>query len=99
MNGNACNGWRFWSIQEASTARQTPEKSQAGAKSRMPKGFKRVPNQAGVPEGQVRWFCDGCMTSFYAPAGETPVSCEKGHRFDENGELLTGEEPPEAPVS
>ncbi len=39
----------------------------------------RLPNQKGVPEGQVRWYCHDCSKSFLAPTGETPQSCPQGH--------------------
>jgi hypothetical protein len=41
--------------------------------------FRRVPNQRGVPEGEVRLYCDACQASFTAKVGEQPDSCPQGH--------------------
>jgi len=39
---------------------------------------RRIPNQKGVPEGQVRWHCYACRTSFLFPAAQVPKGCP-GH--------------------
>jgi hypothetical protein len=44
--------------------------------------FRRVPNQKGVSEGQVRLYCDACGKSFEAPADQPPDACPEGHRPD-----------------
>jgi hypothetical protein len=41
--------------------------------------FRRVPNQRGVPEGEVRLYCDACQASFTAKVGEQPDYCPQGH--------------------
>ena len=38
-------------------------------------GVFLVPNQKGVPEGQIRWFCRDCGKSFIASAVEVPGIC------------------------
>jgi hypothetical protein len=43
-------------------------------------GFRRVPNQRGVTEGEVRLYCDACQASFTAPVGQSPDSCPMGHQ-------------------
>ena len=41
--------------------------------------FRRVPNQRGVDEGQVRLYCDPCQKSFAAPIDQQPETCPEGH--------------------
>jgi len=41
-------------------------------------GFRRVPNQRGVPEGEVR-LCDACQASFTAPVSQQSDTCPQGH--------------------
>jgi len=38
-------------------------------------GVFLVPNQKGVPEGQIRWFCRDCGKSFITSATEIPGVC------------------------
>jgi len=38
-------------------------------------GVFLVPNQKGVPEGQIRWFCRECGKSFIASAVDVPGIC------------------------
>jgi len=38
-------------------------------------GVFLVPNQKGVPEGRIRWFCRDCGKSFIASAVEVPGVC------------------------
>ena len=45
--------------------------------------ISRTPNQKGVPEGQVRWFCNGCMASFVVEGTDEPEACPQGHRADD----------------
>ncbi len=40
-------------------------------------------HQEDLPEGQVRWWCDACMDSFFVFAGEEPTQCPNGHRIDD----------------
>ena len=88
ITGHACDGWMFWSLQMEETApapetevkeqptEQTPEPAQNAAKTDGKKtGVFLVPNQKGVPEGQIRWFCRDCGKSFIASAVEVPGIC------------------------
>ena len=93
ITGKACNGWAFWSI-ESGSAQTGPEESESSeAKAEDPEnmetpeqtptaGFRRVPNQKGVEEGQIRLYCDACQKSFTAPAGEPAETCPEGHSAD-----------------
>ena len=84
---HACDGWVFWSLQTEETipaetkakeqpAEQTPEPAQTAAKGDPKKtGVFLVPNQKGVPEGQIRWHCRECGKSFIASAVEVPGIC------------------------
>ena len=42
--------------------------------------FRRVPNQKGVDEGQVRLYCDACHNSFIVPQEKNPEICPAGHQ-------------------
>jgi hypothetical protein len=69
MNGSACNGWRFWSLEgEAKT------KSSATAKA--PKAEQTVKPMKDDP---TRFWCSACMDSFPVAEGETPTACPQGH--------------------
>ena len=90
ITGKACNGWAFLSVEtdgaqteppepessenqgEAAEDADTPDQSPAA-------GFRRVPNQKGVGEGEVRLYCDACQKSFSAPVGEPAEQCPEGH--------------------
>ena len=91
ITGKAANGWSFWSV-EADGAQTEPQELESpegegsdGTETQeqppIP-GFRRVPNQKGVEDGEVRWYCDACHKSFTAPVGETPESCPEGHGPD-----------------
>ena len=41
-------------------AEQKEDKEPAQAKTKPVPQLARVPNQKGVPEGHVRWFCSVC---------------------------------------
>ena len=43
-------------------------------------GVFLVPNQKGVPEGQIRWFCRDCGKSFITSATEIPGVCPAKHQ-------------------
>ena len=95
ITGHACDGWVFWSVettpalqptetkaapveeQEKTPIEAAPAKEESGAAK---KSFFRLPNQKGVPEGQVRWYCYDCSKSFVVAAGETPQACPQGHQ-------------------
>ena len=38
---------------------------------------RKVPNQKGVPEGQVRWHCYACRKSFLLPSAQVPAGCPR----------------------
>ena len=69
MGGNACNGWRFWTVAAQNGA--APAKKQRTAKARKPAGFKLMDDG--------RFWCSACMDAFEAPKGVTPIGCPKGH--------------------
>jgi hypothetical protein len=87
ITGHSCDGWKFWSVQteEAAAAEtkvkeqpaeQTPEAAADAPKTDPKKtGVFLVPNQKGVPEGKIRWFCRDCGKSFIASAVEVPGIC------------------------
>jgi hypothetical protein len=84
MNGVACNGWRFWSLDGVAPA--SPPRSEKAVQAdvkpkarKLVRQIRKLPNQRGVPEGDTRWFCSGCMKGFLMPAGEEPASCPEGH--------------------
>jgi hypothetical protein len=94
MDGKACNGWRFWSVEESySWAGEGPSEETAsaeepaateeglGEQDGRPAAFKRTPNQRGVSEGSVRLYCDACQMSFTAPTQDAE-HCPEGHRPD-----------------
>ena len=86
MGGSAANGWRFWSLEgeapqtEAKPAAERPAKK---ANSKNGKVISRTPNQKGTPEGQTRFFCNGCMASFLVEGEAEPEACPQGHRADD----------------
>lgn len=93
ITGKACNGWAFWSVEVEGdrTDPQEPENSEvpdedsegSEAAQQSPIAvFRRVPNQKGVEEGEVRLYCDACKKSFAAPADQQPESCPEGHGPD-----------------
>jgi hypothetical protein len=96
MNGVACNGWRFFSVEGEEPVTDpdapAPEKPRRTKKSEPApapkfKNIKKTPNQRGVPEGQVRWYCSSCQKGFSLPADETPTACPVGHAAELEDEL------------
>lgn len=85
MGGVACNGWRFWSVEGAEPqANEAPAKEESAARKKGKRLIRRTPNQQGMPDSEVRWFCDACMGSFTAPAADgEPDVCPQGHRADD----------------
>jgi hypothetical protein len=88
ITGHSCDGWKFWSLQteETAPAAEPNAKEQSGEQTQEPAqnvtktdpkktGVFLVPNQKGVPEGQIRWFCRDCGKSFIASAVEVPGVC------------------------
>jgi len=93
ITGKACNGWAFWSIESGSAQTGSEESENSEAMAEDPEntetpeqtsapGFRRVPNQKGVEEGQIRLYCDACQKSFTAPSGEPAEKCPEGHSAD-----------------
>ena len=89
----ACNGWAFWSLETDGGPSEPEEADGSEGQGEDPSGedtteeppsaqFKRVHNQKGVGEGEVRLYCDACQKSFTAPAGQQPESCPEGHGPD-----------------
>jgi hypothetical protein len=74
--------------QEAAPAAETEQKEEPATATTLivtktdPKktGVFLVPNQKGVPEGQIRWFCRECGKSFIASAVEIPGVCPAKHQ-------------------
>jgi rubrerythrin len=61
--------------------RTEPEPTKDASKTNSKKtGVFLVPNQKGVPEGQIRWFCRECGKSFIASAVEIPGVCPAKHQ-------------------
>ena len=82
MNGKACNGWRFWSLdQELDQAAPTVSESEPESeevptpKSRV---IRKLPNQKGLPEGAVRLYCDICKESFVSDTSNESPACPTG---------------------
>ena len=89
MGGVSANGWRFWSLageEEKGISGVSPAATNAKP-IRATRQIKRLPNQKGVPEGQTKWFCSGCMESFLAETGAEPDACPKGHPAGVEDEL------------
>ena len=92
ITGGPINGWSFWSVE--TEGEKTEAEQPKTEKPRRSNGvIRRTPNQRGTPEGQVRWFCSACLDSFYAPEGEAPSACPKGHD-DSFGEMKSDVEAP-----
>ena len=71
--------------QEAAPAAETEHKEEPAADTPKGKTTKKtgvflVPNQKGVPEGQIRWFCRDCGKSFITSAVEIPGVCPAKHQ-------------------
>jgi len=86
MGGVACNGWRFWSLEGQEPARKERKEPKAKGKGKRSKfrTIKKLPNQQGLEEGQVRYFCSACMKSFVVEDGQEPEACPEGHRNDDS---------------
>ncbi|MGD9712713.1 MAG: hypothetical protein AB7V46_11665 [Thermomicrobiales bacterium] len=102
MGGKAVNGWKFWSLEGDAPAQPEPaakpavkarKSTRRSSKRTTYKVIRHHENQDDVPEGQARFWCDGCMESFLA--FEEPTQCPSGHRTDDP-ELNTGAVPVEA---
>jgi hypothetical protein len=78
MGGKAVNGWLFWSQAEDVTA----DHPVSNAPSRR-KVIRRLPNQQGIEAGKMRYWCNACMKSFIADAGDLPENCAAGHAAEQ----------------
>ncbi len=89
--GTACNGWRFWS---GEGARSIPTTTVAPTRPAKPKAtangvkvFYRSPNQRGLAEGQIRYYCNACAAGFVADqaafSGMPVDACPNGHSNDD----------------
>ncbi len=83
MDGKACNGWRFWSLdqEQDQTAPTVSESEPESEDVPTPKArvIRKLPNQKGLPEGAVRLYCESCKESFVSAAPDGSPSCPKGH--------------------
>ena len=96
MGGVACNGWRFWTVEGdeppvSETAKAPTPRGKKAPSPRAVRNIRKVPNQKGTPEGQVKYFCSSCMDGFLVDAGTEPNECPKGHPREQTDELA----PPE----
>jgi len=100
ITGKACNGWTFWSVEDsyewaaAGAGDETVDGKAAESEGTEPtpsKAFRRVPNQKGVPDGDVRLFCVACGKSFTTASGALPDHCPEGHSPDDAKEEATTE--------
>jgi hypothetical protein len=67
--------------QPKTTPEPSTETAPSAAKTDPKKtGVFLVPNQKGVPEGQIRWFCRDCGKSFITSAVEIPGICPAKHQ-------------------
>ena len=93
ITGKACNGWAFWGVEPDGATTETEESEGSEEKGEDSEdtetleqtptaGFKRVPNQRGVEEGEIRLYCDACKASFTAPVDQQPETCPEGHGPD-----------------
>ena len=93
ITGKACNGWAFWSVdsgdptggpEETETQDNQAEDSAEPEVAEPPSsaGFRRVPNQKGVGEGEIRLYCEACQKSFTTSVNEPSETCPEGHGPD-----------------
>ena len=93
ITGVACNGWAFWSLEPDGIPNerlepdnpegQGEDAENAETQDQAPgAGFRRVANQKGVDDGQVRLYCDACKKSFTTHADQLPEACPQGHGPD-----------------
>jgi len=79
MGGVACNGWRFWSLEGQEPAPKEPKAKGKGKGKGKFRTIKKLPNQQGLEEGQVRYWCSACQKSFLVEDGQEPEACPEGH--------------------
>ena len=71
------------SFAEARRQDEAAKPKKANGNGTRSKLISRTPNQKGVPEGEARWFCNGCMASFVVEGDAEPEACPQGHRADD----------------
>ncbi len=91
ITGGAVNGWRFWSLagedgEPTDRRRAAPRKEKGEGK--LVRQVRKLPNQRGVPEGQVRYYCAACQEGFLVDAGTEPDLCPEGHAREVEDELV-----------
>ncbi len=74
MEGNACNGWRFWSLADEERPKPHKATERGAAKQKTKPGNGLIQR---MDDG--RYFCSACMEPFDAPAGVEPLGCPQGH--------------------
>ena len=62
--------------------RATAKSKRTSRPKRTTKIIEPHKNQEDVPEGQVRWWCYGCLESFLGFTDQ-PSQCPNGHRIDD----------------
>ncbi len=88
MSGVSVNGWSFWSLADAMPEPMPATEPSVGASRKAVRQLMKLPNQKGVPEGEVRWFCSACQRSFSIEGKQTPASCPQGHSLESGEEFL-----------
>ena len=94
VTGGSVNGWRFWAQEGELKAKRETAATPAGTKrsvkpeSRV-KQIRRVPNQKGVADGQIKWHCSACMASFVHDGSAEPDACPQGHTRETTDEFTT----------
>lgn len=83
MGGKPVNGWCFSGLEGVVPEQPTVATEAKGRKSQ--KLIYRVPNQLGIEEGKVRFWCNACMQSFIAVQGKTSEECPVGQRAEAPG--------------
>ena len=92
ITSKACNGWAFWSVDTGSAQTEPPETSEEhgedsedgeNPEQTPAAGFRRVPNQKGIEEAQVRLYCDACQKSFTTQIDQQPETCPESHNVGE----------------
>ena len=94
VTGGSVNGWRFWSLEGDLKPKRETEAKPGTKKSVKPesrvKQIRRVPNQKGVADGQIKWHCSACMASFVHDGTAEPDACPQGHPREATDEFTTG---------
>ena len=99
MGGASVNGWRFWSV--ASDLEEEPAQAEKPASAtpvatKLVIVIKRVPNQKGVAEGSMKWWCSACMKAFVAAGNSVPETCPEGHAREAADEFAEVSQEPAA---